>query len=1039
MGYVNGQKAFYTHLRQQPSCAYLEIDIVNTKFNGFPNLSSNQSCSFLQHFFLQVHNFPDKKAIITPLKTVSYFEIAEQAITISQALQEIGVAQETPVAILLAPGIEQIISQTGILIAHGSCVPLDPNMPEERLNDMLVDLQIQWTIVTSNDKYRNLNTKLINFHDLLIKKNDMDNVSLDISPGHRTHVLFTSGTTGKPKAVEIEAKGILRLVVNTHYIEFTPDDRIACIANPTFDASLFEVWGALLNGATIVIIPKEDILNIQYFQKELIRQKISIMFITASLFNLVATVAPQTFRFFRYLLVGGEALNVHTVKLILDTAPPEHLLNGYGPTESTTFALTHDIKAEDLAGGSIPIGKPIDCTTAYILDDSLQPVARGKVGNLYIGGDGLARGYWNRDALNSERFINVSLPEYSAPLRLYKTGDLSLQRTDDIFMYYGRTDNQVKIRGHRIELEDVECQILRSGQVKATSVIVVKKDNVDPFLAAFIIPQEAIGFDKQNLEKKLSEYLPEYMLPRLFVVDEIPLTPTGKTDKRQLIRKLEERVINIERPDRFSDTEYSLLLIWRNILNINDINLKDNFFHLGGSSLQAASLIIELGRKFSRKLSVQALYDAPTLQELANVISNKNIALIQDVVTEWLQDAQLPDDIQALPGEIQNWSESEGVTVLLTGATGFLGAFFLRDLLAMPNVKKVFCIVRAIDIMSAGQRIEQNLSQYGLWNPDFSQRITIINGDLSLTQFGVSNQQYNKLSTDCDVIFHLAAHVNYIQPYQAHHAVNIEGTLNILRLATRGKAKPLHYVSTIAVYGPAGLLNSVSRIFESDDIKTYLEGMKYDSGYSQSKWVAEQLVWEAKRRGVPLSVYRPGFIMGDSINGIGNPKDFVFRLIRGCIAVGAYPCLPRQRKEFIPVDYVSAVLLTIAKNKNNLGQAYHLVPPDHTQSIDLDQFFELICESGYQLEKMAYSEWIAKLDADPRLYDNPLMPLLPMLSEKVYRNQTRWEVYENMPAYDATNTQIALAASHSQLKFTPMGKAQLQLHLDFLKINGLLS
>lgn len=1011
---------------------------MNTRFNQLPEFSSHQPIGFLQRFFMQVHNLPDKTAIITPEKTLTYHALAKQAAIIARVLKNKGVTRESPVAILLPPGIEQIISQTGILIANGSCVPLDPNMPEERLNDMLDDLHVQWTIVTSLEEHRNLHTTLLDFHNLLINQQHIDNTYDDISLKHRTHILFTSGTTGKPKAVEIEAKGILRLVVNTRYVDLTTDDRIACIANPTFDASLFEIWGALLNGATTVIIPKKDVLNIQYFQEEIIRQKITMMFITTALFNLIATTSPRAFRFLRNLLVGGETLNPHTLKLILDAAPPKNLFNVYGPTESTTFAMAYNIQADDLTGGSVPIGQPIDRTLAFILDDRLLPVAQGVIGHLYIGGDGLARGYWNRDELNNEKFVNVTFPGYSKPLRLYKTGDLSCQRPDGVFMYHGRMDNQVKLRGHRIELEEIEFQLLNSGQVKVATVILVKNENTDPFLVAFIVPRKKDNFKINDLDKKLHQYLPEYMLPRLFVIDTIPLTPTGKTDKKKLLMKLEESTVKVERPCEFNDTEYSLLLIWRKILNKSDINLDDNFFQLGGSSLQAASLSIELGRKFIRHFSVQTLYDAPTLRELAAIISQKNVTRIQDDVAQWLQDAQLPDDIQALSGALQNWSTLNSATVLLTGATGFLGAFFLCDLLAMSNINHVICLIRETDEMTARQRIEQNLSQYGLWNPIFNQRITIITGDLSLSKLGLSDELYYQLATECDVIFHLGAHVNYIQPYQAHRAGNIEGTLNILRLVTQGKPKPLHYVSTIAVYGPAGLLNKVDRIYENDDLKPYVEGMKYDSGYSQSKWVVEQFVWEAKKRGIPLSVYRPGFIMGDSVNGMGNPKDFVSRLIRGCITIGAYPTLPRQRKEFIPVDYVSAALLTIAKDNNNLGQSYHLVPPDHAQSINLDQFFELICENGYRLRKLPYSEWITQLDADPKLYDNPLMPLLPMLSETVYQQQTRWEVYENMPAYDASNTQAALTAAKSQLKFTPMDKNQLLLHLDFWQKNGLL-
>ncbi|MDG0803092.1 non-ribosomal peptide synthetase [Pectobacterium polaris] len=1001
------------------------------------NPSSYQTDCLLDIFLTQVNKHPNKTAIITSEKSITYQNLYQQATNLAYSLQEKGIIHETPVAIFSPPCIEQIISQIGILMAKGSCVPLDPDMPENRLNDMLEDVGVQWTITIQQEKSKNIHTSTLNFHDLIEKKNNIETY-YNLSPNHRTHILFTSGTTGKPKAVQIESKGILRLVVETDYLKITPDDRTACIANPTFDASLFEIWGALLNGATAVIIPKKDVLNIHYFQKELIRQKITVMFITASLFNLIATTAPQTFRFLRYLLVGGETLNPHTLKLVLDAAPPEHLLNGYGPTESTTFAITHDIKLKDLIDGSVPIGRPIKNTIEFILDDNLLPVKQGEVGHLYIGGDGLSRGYWNRDDLNQEKFINVSLPGQENLLRLYKTGDLGLQRSDGIFMYHGRIDNQIKIRGHRIECEEIEYHIIKNFPVKASVVVLVKNEDMDPYLAAFVVPDEVDKFNIDVMKQGIKKYLPEYMLPQFFLVDEIPLTQNGKADKRQLIIKTQKDIVSIERPDSFNDVEYTLLLIWRNILKISDIRLDENFFQLGGSSLQAAMLLLELGREFSQNFPMQTLYDAPTLGELASVVSQKDVIHIPNEISQWLQDSQLPDDIQPLSEKPQDWSTLENATVLLTGATGFLGAYFLRDLLMLDNLKKVICIIRAADDDIAHRRLEDNLSQYGLWSPDFNERIICIAGDLSRPLLGLSEQQYHQLAIECDVIFHLGAHVNYIQPYQAHRAGNIEGTLNILRLATQSKAKALHYSSTIAVYGPAGLLNKTDRIYEEDDLKPYLKIMKYDSGYSQSQWVVEQFIWEAKKRGIPLSVYRPGFIMGDSINGQGNPKDFVSRLIRGCIAIGAYPILPHQRKEFVPVDYVSMALLTIAKNTNNLGQAYHLVPPDHTQSITLDQFFDLLCESGYSLKKLSYTKWIAELGNDPNLYNNPLMPLLPMLSEVVYQNQTRWEVYENMPAYDASNTQTALTSANSQLKFTPMDKHQLLLHLNFWQKNGFL-
>ncbi|PHM36288.1 linear gramicidin synthase subunit C [Xenorhabdus mauleonii] len=990
----------------------------------------------LPYFLTQVSNYPNKVAIFTSEKALDYHTLKQQATSLAGSLRLLGVSHETPVAILLPPGIEQITSQIAILMAGGSCVPLDPNVPTARLNDMLDDLAVKWTITDSPDKFQQLHTTLVSFSDLLEGESLTDDQIASLTPNHRTHVLFTSGTTGKPKGVQIEKKSIMRTIIDTSYVRFTPEDRIACTCNPTFDISLFETWGALLNGAMLFVPSKKEVLNIKHFQAELARKKISVISVTATLFNLIAKTYPQAFRDIQYLLIVGEAPNAHMVKLVLESgAPPKHLLNAYGPTESTIFALSHDICLDDLIDGSVPIGLPINHTSAFVLDDDMEPLAPGSMGQLYLGGEGLSRGYWNREELNADRFVNVTLPGSSQPIRLYKTGDLSWQRDDGIFMFSGRIDSQVKIHGHRIELEEIEIQLLENTEISLAKVCAVKNEGEDDFLAAFIVPHSPETFDRALAIRKLAEYLPAYMLPRIFVVENIPMTPHGKADQRKLIELLTTQAPSEERPAGFNDIEYAIYRIWSKILNNSNISLDDNFFQLGGSSLQASRLVIELARQFDQHLLVQTLYEVSDLRQLAKIVSQGDSPQAQDEVEEWLRDGQLPDDIKPLTEAPQDWANIAGSSIFLTGATGFLGAFFLRDLLVSKEIKEnkinIVCLVRAKDDATAYQRIENNLFKYGLWEDSFDGRFRAVAGDLSQPKIGVSAERYDELASTNDVIFHLAADVNYIHPYRTQRASNIDSTLNILRFATQGKAKAVHYVSTIAAFGPVGLLTPTDRVHENDNLTPYIEGLKYDTGYAQSKWVVEQLIWQARDLGIPLSVYRPGFIMGDSVSGVGNPNDFVARLIMGCIDLGACPILPRQWKEFVPVNYVSAAILAIGSDLQNLGQAYHLVPP-REESVDIDSFFRLLEEcSGTPLQALSYGEWLTKLANDPHLDDNELLSLLPMLSEHVYQQLTRWEVNENMPIFDIKNTTSALANAANPVHLAPMGKELLSKYLHY--------
>ncbi|EKT63013.1 amino acid adenylation domain-containing protein [Providencia burhodogranariea] len=487
-------------------------------------------------FLQQVECYPNHPAVITSERTITYAELAEQAKSLASYLLHLGVSNETPVAILLKSGIEQVICQVAILLAGGSCVPLNVTSPDERLNFMLQEAEVTYTITEFALAKRKLSTQYI----LLRSVPHNDSFSTDF-PGqklgvnHRAYIMFTSGTTGKPKAVEVECRGILRLVVNADYLPISTNDRLGSISAPDFDAILLEFWGALLNGAATVIIDREELLDPEKLKSSFINNAVSSILVTPSLFNFIIALCPDAFRTLSYLMIGGEAFNLNALRSLPPKEWPKNIYNVYGPTENTTYTLYYPIGLDDLTAENMPLGRPINNTDVFILDKELQLVEVGVLGEIYVGGDGVARSYLNRPDLTAEKFIITEISGQKEPLRLYKTGDLGWKREDGVFMYGGRIDNQIKLQGYRIEAEEVEIQLLNTGLLFEATVCAIKKEGDEGYLLAFVVPQDPVNFSSKQLLNKLQQFLPPYMLPRIHLVDAIPLNSNGKADQHKLL------------------------------------------------------------------------------------------------------------------------------------------------------------------------------------------------------------------------------------------------------------------------------------------------------------------------------------------------------------------------------------------------------------------------------------------------------------------------------------------------------------------------
>ncbi|MBN3962217.1 amino acid adenylation domain-containing protein [Nostoc sp. NMS8] len=582
-----------------------------------------------QLFEEKVQQYPDSIAVNFANEQLTYQELNTRSNQLAQYLQKIGVSSEVLVGICISQSIEMIIGLLGILKAGGAYVPLDPGYPQERLNFMLEDAQVSVLLTQENllKHFEGFSNPIISIDKdwEIITQEKQDNLKSDLNSDNLAYVIYTSGSTGKPKGVAVPHKAVNRLVCNTNYIKFSPFDKVAQASNTSFDAATFEILGALLNGAQLVRISKDVTLSPHEFSLQLRQKGISILFLTTALFQQIARDVPQAFTSLRYLLFGGETVDKRWVKKILKYGAPKHLIHVYGPTENTTFSSYYYV--ENLAPNRfLPIGRPITNTEIYILDTCLQPVPVGITGELYIGGEGLAREYLNRPELTTKHFIPHPFSN-NPKTRLYKTGDLARYLPDGNIEFLGRIDNQVKIRGFRIELSEIEAVLNQHPAVRETVVIVGEDVPDDKYLVAYVVlNQEQIAMQEVQsfaslLRQFLKEKLPEYMVPSAYMVlESLPITPNGKVDRRALPMPDTISFNNQDYVAPRSQVEELLAQIWAKVLGKEQVGIHDNFFELGGHSLLATVLTSRIRDTFQIDLPVRNLFEAPTVEQLSRYI-----------------------------------------------------------------------------------------------------------------------------------------------------------------------------------------------------------------------------------------------------------------------------------------------------------------------------------------------------------------------------------------------------------------------------------
>ncbi len=587
---------------------------------------ANKSISELFDQVVERHG--DRTALELLDRKLSYHDLQHRAIDLSARLMEAGVRPGDPVGLCADRSFEMIAAMLGVLRCGACFVPFDPGYPAERLQFMFADTRVK-ALLTQ----KHLST--------VLPPHDARTILIDTpapraatapdtkdTPGSAAYIMYTSGSTGRPKGVVVPHRAIVRLVRDQDFLPFGPDLVFLQLSNISFDASTLEIWGALLNGGRLVLQPQQKPTLVEI--SDTIRDHgVTTVWFTAGLFNLMVDEHVDRLRGLKHILAGGDVLSVPHVKKALKAVGAGVLINGYGPTENTTFTCCHAIDGEAGIKGSVPIGRPIRNTRAYVLDEHQRPVGIGRKGELYVGGAGVALGYWEREDLNAERFLPDPFSKEPGA-RMYRTGDLVRWLPDGTLEFIGRTDDQVKVRGFRIELGEIENALNGHALVKDRVVIVRGDLPGEKQLVCYIVPHAAQHSNDPATQQQLiatvrehlRERLPEHMVPTAFVVmADLPLTPNGKVDRKALpAPEQRTQTLRARYVAPRDHLERVLAAIWGQLLGVERIGIHENFFELGGHSLIGIQILAQVEQQLGKELSLQSLFQAPTIAEFARLL-----------------------------------------------------------------------------------------------------------------------------------------------------------------------------------------------------------------------------------------------------------------------------------------------------------------------------------------------------------------------------------------------------------------------------------
>ena len=921
---------------------------VSKKFNK-TNTEYDDTKTIIDLFEEAVSSNPLNTAIVCDGKKISYSELNKKANQLARHLTKNNIGKGDLVCIMTSRSIEMVVGLLAILKVGGCYIPVDPSYPQERINYLienscskaiLVDditynsisnLCNQASTTTSvcalfsKDQSTEENKKSafeaslkinISLNNDFYNTEDSDNLNIEISSDSLMYLIYTSGSTGNPKGVMLTHKNVHNFLVGiNNVIDFKFNKTILSITTICFDIFGLELWGGLTNGLTVVVATEDEQNNAELLNKLCISNNVQIMQTTPSRMSYFLN-NDENLEFLNYLntiLLGGESLPEKIVNEIQNRCTAK-IFNMYGPTETTIWSTIKEIKDSK----DISIGTPIANTKCYILDNKLNLLPPYTPGLLYIGGDGVSKGYYHLPDMTLERFIKSPFSPKKTTEFIYNTGDLAYYDENGDIYHLGRNDFQIKLRGYRIELGEIENKILTFQGIKETAVIANSNT-----LACFYTTSDSKKIKDSDLISYLLESLPEYMVPSTFIkLDEMPLTPNGKLDRKSLPKTI-SNIVEQELPS--TNTEKLLARIISKVLKKDITNINETFIRMDLDSLGIIQVQTEL-LSCNINITTHYFYKYPTIKKLAKKIDVKT-----NNYTE--QNSQIPEEFKHHTDEILNIISSIDVNenilgnVLLTGATGFIGIHILHELLQTTK-NKIYCLVRGDNYDIRLQKLLNNYKFY--FSEDISsyinERIFIVAGDISYINLKLDYDDYEFLKNNIHTLINGAAIVKHYGQFEDFEKNNIEGTKNIIDFAYQNGIRLIH-LSSISVSGNY-LVKQDNRNVDFSENDLYIGQHYQDNNYVYSKMEAEKLILQYMNKGLNAKILRIGIASGRFSDGFfqkGIEENAFYGRIKSIIKMHAVSdSMTIQNIEFTPVDLCAKAIVTLAKNHVGDNKVFHI-------------------------------------------------------------------------------------------------------------------